>query len=176
MFIAAPGFLQLGKRDLLSRCGAEASHGGGCSCCRVRALACWFSHCGAQAWLSCGMWSLPGAGINPMFPAWAGGFLTAGPPHMSKSIILRRKKIKWDYQGNQWQLIPYGMFSKLFDHLYFFSSVPWKYLPNLLFLWPMVPFSRKSFSRRSQGGPRCSLATWKQVFENMPSSGAKQTS
>ena len=36
--------------------------------------------CGAWAWLFLAMWDLPGPGIEPMFPALAGGFLTTGPP------------------------------------------------------------------------------------------------
>ena len=35
-------------------------------------------------WLSCsaacGMWDLPGPGLEPVSPALAGGFLTTGPP------------------------------------------------------------------------------------------------
>ena len=31
---------------------------------------------GAQAWLPCSLWDLPGQGIKPMSPALAGGFLT----------------------------------------------------------------------------------------------------
>ena len=26
------------------------------------------------------MWDLPGAGLEPVSPAWAGGFLTTAPP------------------------------------------------------------------------------------------------
>ena len=37
-----------------------------------------FSSCGAQ--LLCGMWDLPGPGIEPVSPALAGGFLTTVPP------------------------------------------------------------------------------------------------
>ena len=43
---------------------------------------------GTQAWLLCGMWDLPGPGIEPMSPALAGGFLTIGPPRISDSIGL----------------------------------------------------------------------------------------
>ena len=38
-----------------------------------------FSSCGAQAKLPCGMWDLPGPGVEPMSPVLAGGFLTTGP-------------------------------------------------------------------------------------------------
>ena len=80
-------------------CGARASHCGGFSCCRARALGLWasivvarmlsscgswapehrLSSCGARALLLHGMWDLPGPGIKPMSPALAGGFLTTAP-------------------------------------------------------------------------------------------------
>ena len=36
----------------------------------------------------CGLWDLPGPGIEPMSPALAGGFLTIGPPRISDSVGL----------------------------------------------------------------------------------------
>ena len=39
-----------------------------------------FSSCGTQAQLLCGMWDLPGPGLEPVSPALAGGFLTTVPP------------------------------------------------------------------------------------------------
>ena len=36
--------------------------------------------CGAQAQLLCGMWDLPGSGIQPMSPELAGGLFTTEPP------------------------------------------------------------------------------------------------
>ena len=39
-----------------------------------------FSSSGAQTELLHGMWNLPGAGMEPVSPALAGGFLTTGPP------------------------------------------------------------------------------------------------
>ena len=33
------------------------------------------------------MWDLPGPGIEPMFPALAGGFLTTGPPGQFPSFF-----------------------------------------------------------------------------------------
>ena len=35
------------------------------------------------------MWDLPGSGIEPMFPALAGGLLTTGPPRKSPYESLR---------------------------------------------------------------------------------------
>ena len=32
--------------------------------------------CGIAAWLPCAMWHLPGSGIEPVSPVWAGGFFT----------------------------------------------------------------------------------------------------
>ena len=85
---------------LLSSCGARASHCGGPSCCRARALGCAgfigagreLSSCGSRAlehrlnsygaWaqLLHGMWDLPGWGIKPTPPALAGRFFTPEPP------------------------------------------------------------------------------------------------
>ena len=44
-----------------------------------------FSSCGARALLLCGMWELPGPGLEPVSPALAGGFLTTAPPGKPKS-------------------------------------------------------------------------------------------
>ena len=63
---------------------AQASHCGGFSCCRARALQrAGFSTCGTLATLPCALWNLPGPGIEPMSPALAGRFLTTGPPGKS---------------------------------------------------------------------------------------------
>ena len=81
-------------------CGAWASHCGGFSYCRARALGAQasvvvarglssrgaralesrLSSCGARAKLLCGMWDLPGPKVQPMSPALAGRFLTTAPP------------------------------------------------------------------------------------------------
>ena len=58
----------------------------GLSSCGSRALDRRLS-CGAQAQLLGGMWDLPGAGIKPMFPALAGGFLTTVPPGKSQDKV-----------------------------------------------------------------------------------------
>ena len=50
-----------------------------------------FSGCGTQAYLLCGLWDLPGPGIEPMSPAMAGGFLSTVPP--GKSIYFPFLKI-----------------------------------------------------------------------------------
>ena len=90
------------------RCDVTASHCGGFSCCRARALGeqvsvvvarglsscglraleCRLSSCGAWALLLRGMWDLPGPGLKPMSPALAGGFLTTAPPGKSPSCCL----------------------------------------------------------------------------------------
>ena len=41
------------------------------------------SSCGARALLLCGMWDLPGPGLEPVSPALAGGFLNTAPPGKS---------------------------------------------------------------------------------------------
>ena len=38
------------------------------------------SNCGSRAQLLCGMWDLPGPGLEPMSPALAGGLPTTAPP------------------------------------------------------------------------------------------------
>ena len=43
---------------------------------------------GPRAWLLRSMWGLPRPGIEPVSPAAAGRFLTAGPPEKSKGSIL----------------------------------------------------------------------------------------
>ena len=41
------------------------------------------STCGAQAWWLCGLWNLPGLGLEPASPALAGRSLSPGPPGKS---------------------------------------------------------------------------------------------
>ena len=55
-----------------SSCGAQVSHCGGFSGCRVRAL-------GSQAWLPPGTWTLPGTGLEPVSPGLAGRLLSTAP-------------------------------------------------------------------------------------------------
>ena len=43
------------------------------------------------ALLPCGMWDLPGPGIEPVCPALAGGFLITGPPGKSLCFVNGRK-------------------------------------------------------------------------------------
>ena len=101
------GFLQLWRAGATLRCGAQASHCGGFSCCAAQALGArasvvvahglsscgsWalehsLSSCGARAQLLCGMWDLPGPGLEPVSPALAGGFLTTVPPGKSLQFI-----------------------------------------------------------------------------------------
>ena len=100
VFVAAHSFLQLRRAESTLRCGARASHCGGFSCCRPRALGTWasvvvshglsscgwralehrLSSCGAQAQPLHGMWDLPGPGLEPVSPALAGGPPTTAPP------------------------------------------------------------------------------------------------
>ena len=81
-------------------CSARASHCSGFSCCGAQALraqasvvvarglsSCGsralerrLSSCGARAYSLRGMWDPPGPGLEPVSPAWAGGFLTTAPP------------------------------------------------------------------------------------------------
>ena len=95
------------------RCGARASHCGGFSCCRAQALGArasvvvahglsrcgsWalerrLSSCGAQTQFLGGMWDLPGPGLEPMSPAFAGRFLTTAPPGKPPKDILIKVSI-----------------------------------------------------------------------------------
>ena len=71
-----------------------ASHCGGFSCCRARALghvvlvvaAPRLNSCGARAQLFHSMSDLPGSIIEPMSPALAGGFFTTEPPVQLSSV------------------------------------------------------------------------------------------
>ena len=103
-------FLQLRRAGTTLHCGVRASHCGGFPCCGARALdarasvvvACVLSSCGSQtlerrlsscgtwAQLLCGMWDLPGPGLEPMSPALAGGFLTTAPSGKPSDKFLRR--------------------------------------------------------------------------------------
>ena len=80
--------LAAASREATHRCGEQASHCGGFSCCGAQALggrasavvAHGPSSCGEWAQLLRGMWDLPGPGLEPVSPALAGGFLTTAPP------------------------------------------------------------------------------------------------
>ena len=87
------GFLQLQQAGATLRCGSQASHCSGFSCCRAQALGMWasvvvphglsscgswavgrrLSSCSTWAYLLHGMWDLPGPGIKAVSPALAGG-------------------------------------------------------------------------------------------------------
>ena len=56
--------------------------------CGAWALEHKFSSHGTRAWLLRGLWNLPRAGIEPVSPALAGGFLTTGSPGKS-SVLLK---------------------------------------------------------------------------------------
>ena len=62
---------------------STGSRAAGFSSCGLRALECRLSSCGTRAQLLCGMWDLPGPGLEPVSPALAGGFLTTEPPGKS---------------------------------------------------------------------------------------------
>ena len=103
---SARTFSSRGERGLLFVAVHRASHCGGFSCCGAQALGAQasvveahrlsscgsralerrLSSCGARAWLLRGMWDLPGPGLEPMFPALAGGFLTTAPPGKSQGL------------------------------------------------------------------------------------------
>ena len=100
VFVAMHGLSLFARAGATLHCSARASHCGGFSCCGARALgarasvvvahrltSCGMqalerrlSSCGARAQLLRDMWDLPGPGLEPVFPALAGGFLTTAPP------------------------------------------------------------------------------------------------
>ena len=53
------------------------------------------SSCGIRAQLLRGMWDPPGPGLEPVFPALAGGLLTTAPPGKSHMTIFEL----WFSQG-----------------------------------------------------------------------------
>ena len=55
-----------------------AAHG--LSSCGSQTLEHRLNSCGTWAQLLCGMWDLPGSGIEPVSPALTGGFFTPEPP------------------------------------------------------------------------------------------------
>ena len=79
------GFLQLRRAGSTLRCGAQASHCGGFSCCRTWALGHASSRAQAQQLVAhglsrsaaCGIFP---AGLKPVSPELPGGFLTTAPP------------------------------------------------------------------------------------------------
>ena len=66
-------------RSMGSRCVGFSSCGTGFSSCGSWALERRLSSCGARAQLLCGMWDLPGLGLEPVSPALAVRFLTTVP-------------------------------------------------------------------------------------------------
>ena len=64
----------------------------GLSSCGSRALEHRLSSCGARAYLLCGMWDLPGPGLEPVSPALAGGFLTTAPPGKPDLTDFKKKQ------------------------------------------------------------------------------------
>ena len=52
----------------------------GFSSCGSQAVESRLSSCGSRAELLCGMWDLPGPGLEPVSPALEGRFLTTAPP------------------------------------------------------------------------------------------------
>ena len=80
VFVAACGLSLVAAGGSYSSCGAWTSHCCDFSCCGAGALELSLSSCGPPAQLPRSMWDLPGPGIEPLSPALAGRFLSAGPP------------------------------------------------------------------------------------------------
>ena len=56
------------------------------------------SSCGSRAQLLCGMWDLPGPGLEPVSPALAGRFPTTAPPGKPYQFIFKC----WNLQLSLW--------------------------------------------------------------------------
>ena len=74
------GFLQLRQVGATLHRDARASHHRGLSCCGAQAQTRRLSSCGSRAQPLRGMWDLPRPGLEPVSPAFAGGFSTTVPP------------------------------------------------------------------------------------------------
>ena len=83
--VAASGGLSCGAQALGTRASVVVAHR--LSSCGTWALECRLSSCGAWAYLLCGTWDLPGSGIEPVSPAFAGRFLTTAPPGKSLFFV-----------------------------------------------------------------------------------------
>ena len=95
-------FPSCGERELPSSCSVQALHCGGFSCCRAWALGhvgfssygTWTlehrpNSCDAQAGLLCGMWDIPGPGIETVYTALAGVFFITEPPAKPLFFVLK---------------------------------------------------------------------------------------
>ena len=100
VLVAAWASLGCREQGLPSRCGVQAPHCRGLSCCEPRLEGAWASglvacelsgcsswalehrpnSCGAGAQLLCGTWNLPGPVMEPESPALAGGFFATEQP------------------------------------------------------------------------------------------------
>ena len=81
-----------------------AAHG--LSNCGLRALEHRLSSCGAWTELLCGMWDLPGPGIESVSPALAGGFLTTAMPGKSPQFCDFAHVISSDKNGHPSLIYP----------------------------------------------------------------------
>ena len=115
----ARAFSSCGTAGATLRCSAWASQYSGFSCCRAqapgaqasvvvahglsgcgsRALESRLSSCGAWAQLLCGMWDLPGPGIEPVSPALTGRFLTTVPPRKSRDRYFETSEYPFPQQS-----------------------------------------------------------------------------
>ena len=90
LFVAVRGLL-IAVASLVAEHGPQSARASvvavhGLSSCSTQALERRLSSCGSRVQLLCGMWNLPGPGIQLVSPALAGGFLTTAPPGKSTFI------------------------------------------------------------------------------------------
>ena len=107
---------------------ARASHRGVFSCCEALAPGLQgFSSCGARASLPCGMWNLPGPGVEALSPALPGRFFTTGPPGESQwpvlhSVIQLLLYNMWQIHTFTLHLSPFTSWSPALDPFTFESQ------------------------------------------------------
>ena len=83
------------------------------------------SSCGSRAQLLCGMWDLPGPGLEPVPPALAGRFLTTAPPGKPPTLGFNRTiQSLWDYCKNGYILFYSFHFNSSLLFIYFVISLP----------------------------------------------------
>ena len=140
LFLVVCGLL-IAVASLVEETGSRCA---GFNSCGSQALKRRLSSCGAQAYLLCGMWDLPGLGIEPVSPALAGRLLTTLPPGKSQdSLYLLNMRIpainfQKPFPLSLWLLSQHCNFSSytpciLICHPYFCPLLSALYISVLIF-------------------------------------------
>ena len=108
--VVAP--LRCRAQVLDTRASVVAAHGLGSS--SLRALERGLSSCGSRAQSLCGVWRLSRPGVEAVFPALAGRFLTTVSPGTAPSPVYRCKVCHFHTDGPPWYLLLWSIHN---DHL-----------------------------------------------------------